>query len=189
MRLQAKLLGLASTVILASACGASQKTATPPSTLSVAKAPQEDTTAQDENQTGINASSSVTADVDGAASAPVFEPLYFEFDSTELQSSSMQTLQSVAEYMRTNKDVSVTIAGHADARGTAEYNLALGDRRAQAAKAYLVRLGVPGDRLKVLSYGAERPALMGEGEEVWAKNRRDEFMVGQAETRATPAND
>jgi peptidoglycan-associated lipoprotein len=79
--------------------------------------------------------------------------------------------------MTTYQNVTITIEGHADERGTREYNLALGERRADAARDYLVALGVEGGRLSTISYGKERPAVLGSNEESWAQNRRDVFVV------------
>jgi peptidoglycan-associated lipoprotein len=108
-------------------------------------------------------------------SPPAAEPILFDFDSYEIQEGSKGHLQKVAEYMNKNAKATVTISGHTDERGTTEYNLMLGDQRAKAAHDYLVRLGIDPVRIKTISFGEERPAVPGEGEENWSKNRRDEF--------------
>lgn len=108
---------------------------------------------------------------------PSFDPLYFTFNSDQLEEASRARLIDAADWLNKNKQVRVTITGHCDDRGTAEYNLALGDRRARAARDHLTRLGVSSERIHVVSYGSERPALVGQGEVVWAKNRRDEFQL------------
>ena len=121
--------------------------------------------------------------------APSFDPLYFAFNSDQLEYESRERLINVADWLNKNTKVEVTITGHCDERGTAEYNLALGDRRARAARDHLSRLGVSAERIRVLSYGSERPALVGEGESVWAKNRRDEFqLAGVKATSAAPTS-
>jgi peptidoglycan-associated lipoprotein len=113
-----------------------------------------------------------------------FEPLYYELDSATLRSESRQLLDGVAETLRRRPEVRVTITGHTCELGTTEYNLALGQRRAAAARDYLRRLGVEAERLAVVSYGEESPAVVGSGESVWAKNRRSEFSVTVAQARA-----
>jgi peptidoglycan-associated lipoprotein len=101
--------------------------------------------------------------------------LKFEFDSATLDKDSTKRLDRIAEAMKEHPRARVKIAGHCDERGTQEYNLTLGQQRAQAARAYLVALGVDGSRVETVSYGAETPADQGHNEEAWAKNRRDEF--------------
>ncbi|MFP4071464.1 MAG: peptidoglycan-associated lipoprotein Pal [Desulfovibrionales bacterium] len=103
--------------------------------------------------------------------------IYFEFDSFELKPEARTVLQRKAEYLKEFPELKITIEGHADERGTDEYNLALGQRRAQAAYEFLVLLGVDGDRIRTISFGEERPAVTGSNEEAWAKNRRAEFRI------------
>jgi len=98
--------------------------------------------------------------------------IFFSFDSAEISSESRQILQRQAEWLKRYSNVAVTIEGHCDERGTREYNLALGERRAQAAKNVLVALGIPASRLSTISYGKERPAVPGSSEEAYAQNRR-----------------
>ena len=103
--------------------------------------------------------------------------IYFEFDKSTLTPMAQDTLMRHAAWLRANSDVTVTIEGHADERGTNEYNLALGDRRADSAKAFLVDLGIGASRLTTISYGEERPLCMQRDEECWAKNRRGHFVI------------
>ena len=98
--------------------------------------------------------------------------VYFEFDKFNLNSKSLQTLKSAVSAMKDNQSIRITIAGHADERGTREYNLALGERRANAAKDYLMTYGISSDRITVLSYGKERPVDSGSNPLAWSKNRR-----------------
>jgi len=105
------------------------------------------------------------------------ENVHFDFDSSNLLSEAQEILRWKAEWLRENPDVHVTIEGHCDERGTSEYNLALGDRRANSAKSYLMDLGISGSRLATISYGEERPLDPGHNEEAWAKNRRDHFVI------------
>jgi len=104
------------------------------------------------------------------------EMIFFDFDRSELKDDARATLQRKADVMRDNPDVTLRIEGHCDERGTVEYNLALGERRAEAAKQYLVDLGIDPDRLTTISYGEERPLEEGHNEAAWSRNRRDEFV-------------
>jgi peptidoglycan-associated lipoprotein len=108
------------------------------------------------------------------------ELIYFDFDKSELKPATQETLTKKASWLKANLDYNVRIAGHCDERGTNEYNLALGERRATSAAKYLIALGVREDRISTVSYGEERPADTGHNEEAWAKNRRDEFnLIGR----------
>ena len=117
------------------------------------------------------------APVSKAPGVVMQEDIYFEFDKATLTPSAQDNLLRKAEWLRENPDVTVTIEGHCDARGTNEYNLALGDRRAESAKAFLVDLGIAVSRITTISYGEERPVCTQQDEECWAKNRRDNFVV------------
>jgi len=103
--------------------------------------------------------------------------IYFAFDKSNLDDMAQATLKKKAEFLKTYPNVYTTIEGHCDERGTPEYNLALGERRAQAAKDYLVSLGVAADRLETISYGEEMPLDASSNEDAWAKNRRAEFKA------------
>jgi len=112
-----------------------------------------------------------------SAMAAIGEPIYFDFDQSDLRSEAREVLNRKAQVLRDYPDVRVRVEGHCDERGTVEYNLALGERRAEAARAYLIDLGIDPDRLTTVSYGEERPAVEGANEAAWAENRRDEFVV------------
>ena len=101
--------------------------------------------------------------------------VYFEFDKFNLNSKSLQTLKSAVSVMKDNQSIRITIAGHADERGTREYNLALGQRRADAVKDYFVLSGIDRNRISVKSYGEERPASFESDEVSYSKNRRAEI--------------
>lgn len=103
------------------------------------------------------------------------QTVYFDYDSNSLRPDAMATLRENAEKIKQVPGVIIQLAGHCDSRGTQEYNLALGERRALAVRQYLIQLGIPGDRLITISYGKEFPAVMGESEEAWSRNRRVEF--------------
>lgn len=105
------------------------------------------------------------------------EDIYYDFDSSALGDMAKEVLSRKAEWLRMATDASVIIEGHCDERGTSAYNIALGDRRAESAKAFLLDLGINADQLSTISYGEERPVDMGKNEESWAKNRRAHFVV------------
>ena len=107
----------------------------------------------------------------------VGDRVFFAFDSSELDARSLSTVENLAVWLNANPSVTLTIEGHCDDRGTTEYNLALGERRATAVRDYLVALGTSPNRLSTISYGEERPAVNGQGESIWAQNRRAVFVV------------
>ncbi len=105
------------------------------------------------------------------------EDVYFAFDSAVLSGEAQENLRRKAEWLRSHSDKNVTIEGHCDERGTNEYNMALGDRRAESAKSFLTTLGIAGSRMNTISYGEERPADPGRGESAWSRNRRAHFVA------------
>lgn len=112
-----------------------------------------------------------------AVQAFVNEDVYFNYDSAALTPAAQEVLKKKAAFLEKYKDVSVTIEGHCDDRGTNEYNLALGERRADSAKNFLIDLGLATSRLTTVSYGEEKPVATGSDEDSWAKNRRAHFVV------------
>lgn len=138
--------------------------------------------------TGSGAASSAVSGVPGqgattapgvgtAVSGPVIGDIFFDFDSASLSTEAQEQLKQNAGWMQKNQLPAVTIEGHCDERGTDEYNIALGERRAIAAKEYLVNLGVNSEKLSTVSYGEEQPFDQGHNEEAWSKNRRDHFVT------------
>lgn len=105
------------------------------------------------------------------------KPLYYELDSSEVSAEGQQVLQANAAVLKKYPTWQVTIEGHCDERGTAEYNLALGERRALAAKTYLVSLGIAADKVRIVSYGKEFPFDAGHEDAAWSKNRRAHFVI------------
>ncbi len=103
--------------------------------------------------------------------------IYFEFDKFDIKPESKQVLARKAELLKKFPQIKVSIQGHCDERGTEEYNLALGERRARAAYEFLTYSGVAPTQMEIISYGKLRPAVQGHDESAWAKNRRDEFIV------------
>lgn len=121
-------------------------------------------------QTGSGAS-------DGNAGVVLKESIFFEFDKATLTSESQDILAINSQWLRSNPDVLITIEGHCDERGTNGYNLALGDRRAEAVKTFLLDLGIHQSRMTTISYGEERPFASGHNEAAWAENRRAHFTI------------
>ena len=106
-----------------------------------------------------------------------FEPVYFGFDATNLSSAELAKIEAVAQHLKDNSDRVVIVEGNCDDRGSNEYNLSLGDLRAISIRDYMATLDIAGDRMQTKSYGEEKPAVMGSGEEVWSRNRRGEFAI------------
>lgn len=102
--------------------------------------------------------------------------IHFEYDQSVLTTEARRFLAENADWIKGNSAVTVQVEGHCDSRGSVEYNLALGERRAKAVKNYLVSLGIDAKRLTIISYGKEKPLLTGESEEAWSKNRRANFV-------------
>jgi peptidoglycan-associated lipoprotein len=107
----------------------------------------------------------------------VGDRVFFDFDKSTIKAEGQTTLQRQAAWLKQYPNVTVTIEGHCDERGTREYNLALGERRATAVRNGLVALGIPAARLKTISYGKERPAVLGSNEAAWAQNRRGVTVI------------
>lgn len=106
-----------------------------------------------------------------------FEDIHFDFDKYDIQENAKPILQKIASWLLKNPSAKILIEGHCDERGTSEYNLALGDRRARAVRDYLVALGIPSGRIEMISYGKEKPICTEKTEECWAKNRRAHFVI------------
>ena len=106
-----------------------------------------------------------------------FSRVHFELDSSELDEQSKAALVDNAKLMQANPQVTIEVQGHADERGTTDYNVALGDRRAKAVQEHLALLGISGSRVRTVSYGEERPVASGSNESAWSQNRRVEFRI------------
>ncbi len=107
----------------------------------------------------------------------VGDRVFYDYDSNDLRPEARATVEALAVWMNSYPATTIAVEGHADERGTREYNLALGERRANSVRDYLVALGVGPNRLSTISYGKERPAVLGSNEEAWAQNRRGVFVV------------
>ena len=105
------------------------------------------------------------------------EDVYFNFDDATLTAEAIEILNQKVAYLRDNAGASITVEGHCDERGTNEYNIALGERRAQSIVSFLANAGISADQMKAVSYGEEKPAVMGSDEAAWAKNRRGHFVL------------
>jgi len=147
----------------------------------LAPAPVKEAARQAEAAPATDMSSARPAEAGAAATAAAFElaNIHFDFDKSTLRPEDRKILKGHAEWLMKNKDVNIIVEGHCDERGTTEYNLALGERRATETKKYLVELGVAADRIKTISYGEERPLDPGHNEAAWAKNRRAQFVLNK----------
>lgn len=144
--------------------------------------PAAEEAAVDEEPAAAEVSSDASLDADEAAlmaARNMFlnEHIYFAFDKYNLDDMAQEVLMRKADFLRANGDIYVTIEGHADERGTNEYNLALGDRRAESAKSFLVDMGIEAYRISTVSYGEERPLCTEQTEGCWSNNRRDQFVI------------
>ncbi|HWR58443.1 MAG TPA: peptidoglycan-associated lipoprotein Pal [Thermodesulfovibrionales bacterium] len=107
----------------------------------------------------------------------MFKDVYFDYDKYHIREDAKTTLKAVADYLIKNSANKMLVEGHCDDRGTSEYNLGLGDKRAKAVKDYLISLGVPSSRIDSISYGKEKPLCNDQKEDCWAKNRRAHFVI------------
>lgn len=160
-----KLVGVAAAALLLAACAS-----TPPSTASTASAGT-----QQQQQPAATPVQPMTSSIIPGSEADlvknVGDRVFFAFNKSNLSPTARATLQRQAAWLKTHAAVTVRIEGNCDERGTQEYNLALGNRRAHAAKAYLVNLGIAASRITTISYGKERPVALGHNEVAWAQNR------------------
>ena len=125
----------------------------------------------------LPADSLKTSSIDDINKASPLQPVFFDYDSAEVTDPGRSTLQANAAMMKKYSTWVVTIEGHCDERGTAEYNLALGERRAVAARTYLISLGIDANRLRTVTYGSEFPFDPGHQESAWSRNRRAHFVI------------
>lgn len=154
MNIFVKSLAVLSAIVLLSACDSS-------TTSSSGKAGQ-----------GAVAGSSATPGSAEDLAQNVGDRVFFELDSSTLSTEAQHTLDKQVAWLKQYSSVNVTVEGHCDERGTREYNLALGERRATATKKYLLAAGIPASRISTISYGKERPAVIGSDESAWSQNRR-----------------
>jgi peptidoglycan-associated lipoprotein len=129
------------------------------------------------DKSGFGSEAPTSRPATGMGDNSAFRTIYFDFDKSDLSADARSGLQANSDYLKSNSSVAITIEGHCDERGSAEYNLALGKRRADAAYKYLADLGIESSRMTTISFGKEQPAVEGHNELAWAKNRRDDFKV------------
>ena len=160
-----KVLGLMAALVLVAGC----------------ETPAQDDSGTDTGGTDV---APATQDTSGPSLADqlvsIGDRVYFDFDRSDLRPDAIDTLNAQADLMKANAGSTFAIEGHADERGTREYNLALGERRASSAKQYLESMGIGGSRLETISYGKERPEVLGSNEASWAQNRRAVTVVKSA---------
>lgn len=172
-------------------CGTSGEVEEAADTGVSTSAPAEDTgsvttsgvgAAGDTSAEGMGAVESAAAEVDeldDPASLLAKRVVYFDFDKSDIRDEFRDVIQAHAEYLANHSDVSITLEGHADERGTREYNIALGERRANAVQRMLTLQGAAASQIRVVSYGEERPAALGHDEDAWSLNRRAEFIYSR----------
>ena len=183
----ARLTLVATMVCFAAACGkkkapllaptAAPAAEAPASTPEPAAAPRAETAAPVPAPPPIREETVSSSSLDDLNRNSPLKPVFFLLDSAEIDSAAKSALEADAALLRQNATWMITVEGHCDERGTAEYNLALGDRRAAAAVAYLKSLGIAGERLKTVSYGKEFPFDPGHDDTAWSKNRRAHFVI------------
>jgi len=175
-----RLIALFAVAFFVAACETASQTSTDSAGDTTASSTSSTASASGSSSTASTASSGSASSGSTAGSttspadtlATIGNTVYFSYDSAALDGNSKGSLFRQAAFLNANPTLTVTIEGHCDERGTREYNLALGERRAAAARDYLLAQGVDPARIKVISYGKERPAMAGSNEESWAKNRR-----------------
>ena len=167
-----KILSIAAALLLVAACASEEKEV---ATSSGSGASQQKSV----SSTSSSGGSSVSAPAAGSAEEfiTIGDRIYFDFDKAEIRTDGTSTLNDQAAWLKKYPNITIVIEGHADERGTREYNLALGERRATAARDYLVALGVNQNRIKTISYGKERPIDARSVEDAWSKNRRSVTTV------------
>jgi peptidoglycan-associated lipoprotein len=182
----ASVVGVAA--LVAAGCSHKQPAAPPPAPAAApapaqAPGPNQDSLAAAQRRAAELARANALA----AARAALTAPVYFDFEKAELTAQATAALDAKIPVLNASAGVRIRIAGNCDARGSDEYNLALGQRRAAAAKRYLSDHGVDASRIDIISYGRERPAVEGDTEEAYAKNRRDEFEITAGADNIKPA--
>jgi len=164
--------------------GCSSTDKKPEAQAAVSNAPSEASKSAGAAPSSSTSSSSLEAAQRGESTATpassALKDIYFDFDSYDLRADARATLKANGEWLKSNPSAQVQIEGHCDERGTTEYNLALGSKRAQSVKDYLVTLGTATDRLSTISYGEELPVCTEHNEDCWQKNRRARFVIQSA---------
>ncbi len=171
-----KLLASALLVFFLAACSTTPKD-TADSSGSGSTSSSSDVASSDSSSSSSADSASIVPGSQEDLIVNVGDRVFFNYDSAELDSDAQELLQDQVAWLKQYSDVSIIIEGHCDERGTREYNLALGEKRAQSVKNYLINLGISSDRVSTISYGKERPAVVGSNDGAWAQNRRSVTIV------------
>ena len=171
-----KLLASALLVFFLAACSTTPKD-TADSSGSGSTSTSSDVSSSGETETESTESVSIEPGSQEDLIVNVGDRVFFNYDSAELDTDAQELLQDQVAWLKQYSNVSVIIEGHCDERGTREYNLALGEKRAQSVKNYLINLGISADRVSTISYGKERPAVVGSNDGAWAQNRRSVTIV------------
>jgi peptidoglycan-associated lipoprotein len=172
------LVMILSVVFFTVSC-AKEATQAEPTQTAEPEASNEPVQAAEENPQAETDQPAAAAADSGEADKQAFmaEKVFFEFDSALLTDQARQILLQKADFLRSRADLTVTVEGHCDERGTEAYNMALGQRRAESVKSFLADMGIRVDRLNTISYGEEQPAVLGSNESAWAQNRRSQFVI------------
>ena len=171
-----KLLAGALLVFFLAACSTTPKD-TSDSSGSGSTSQSSDVSSSGESESTDSASASIEPGSQEDLIVNVGDRVFFNYDSAELDTDAQELLQDQVAWLKQYSNVSVIIEGHCDERGTREYNLALGEKRAQSVKNYLINLGISADRVSTISYGKERPAVVGSNDGAWAQNRRSVTII------------
>ena len=171
-----KLLASALLVFFLAACSTTPKD-TADSSGSGSTSTSSDVSSGSSDESSSSESASIEPGSQEDLIVNVGDRVFFNYDSSELDSDAQELLQDQVAWLKQYSNVSVIIEGHCDERGTREYNLALGEKRAQSVKNYLINLGISADRVSTISYGKERPAVVGSNDGAWAQNRRSVTIV------------
>lgn len=174
-----RLLTLLLLTGLLAACGTTQKSEQDPATVEDRSTRAGDAEGDDEYSRTYGTAEDergAFAELDDPSSILATRTIYFDYDSSDIRPEYRDVVAAHAEYLSANPDLNVSLEGHADERGSREYNLALGERRALSVKQQMMVLGARSDQIRVTSYGEERPAVEGTGEAVWSQNRRVEIL-------------
>lgn len=176
------LIALAALVLLVPACSKSAPPAPAPAPAVEAPAPAPVETPSPQPEPAADWEEADEPDPGYLSAADInakhlLKTVYFDYDRAEIRPDQRATLQANAAWLRDHADVRIVLEGHCDERGTRDYNMALGDRRSQATREYLISLGVDASRIETISYGEERPVAPGQDESAWSQNRRSEFVA------------
>ncbi len=155
----------------------SSSTTTTTATTTTGAASSDSSSASDSSTATAGSGSTTSTRTPAEKLTAIGNTVYFAFDSSALDPRARQTLSRQAAFLKVNPSIKITIEGHCDERGTREYNLALGERRASASRDFLLAQGIDAARVRIVSYGKERPAVEGSNESAWGKNRRSATII------------